>query len=494
MPLFDGHANPSEENETEDHMSASTAYDAVVVGSGPNGLAAAITLVSKGHSVLLLEAKDTVGGGTRTKELTLPGCLHDVCSAVHPLGAASPFFRSLPLEEYGLEWVQPPAPLAHPLDDGRVAVLERSIEATAKGLGTDGNAYNKLMSPLVRNWEALLDDLLGPLHFPRHAFTTMRFGAMALRSASRLARARFKGQEAQALFAGIAAHSIRPLDRSGTAAFGLMLGAAGHAAGWPIAKGGSQSIADALAQCLVLRGGEIRTSTEVRSVDDLPTSRVVLFDITPKQLATLAGQRISGRYKRRLETFRYGPGVFKVDWALDGPIPWQAPECHRAATVHVGGTLEEILDAEATVWEDAHPEQPMVILAQPSLFDPTRAAEGMHTAWAYCHVPNSSNFDMTDRIESQVERFAPGFRDRIVGRHTMAPSDMEDYNPNYIGGDIAGGAQNPIQLFLRPLGRWRTYSTPISGWYICSSSMPPGAGVHGMCGYHAAQAALKALG
>jgi len=473
-------------------IEGSNDYDAIVVGAGPNGLAAAIALAREGLSVLVLEAKDTIGGGTRTAELTLPGFAHDVCSAVHPLGVGSPFFRSLPLDNYGLEWIQPPVPLAHPLDDGRVVVLERSVEATGQALGPDASAYCKLMAPFVDDWDKLAEDMLGPLPIPpRHPFVLARFGLRAVRSARGLAESIFGGERARALFAGMAGHSMLPLERSPTAAFGLLLGITGHAVGWPIPRGGSQRIADALGCYLRSLGGEIVTGAPVESIDHLPSARTILCDVTPRQLLHMAGHRLPTRYRRRLESFRYGPGVFKLDFALDGPIPWEAEACARAGTVHVGGSLPEIAAAERAVWRGEHPEKPLVLLAQQSLFDPTRAPAGKHTVWAYCHVPRGSTVDMTDRIEAQIERFAPGFRDRILARSTKSAVDMERYNPNYVGGDINGGIQDLWQHFTRPTFRLVPYSTPLKGLYLCSSSTPPGGGVHGMCGYFAARAALR---
>jgi phytoene dehydrogenase-like protein len=469
---------------------AGRAPDAVVVGSGPNGLAAAITLARAGRSVLLLEGAATVGGGMRTAELTLPGFRHDVCSAIHPLGLGSPFFRTLPLAER-VEFLQPPLAVAHPLDDGRAAVLAQSLAETAARLGRDGGAYRRLMAPLLRDWERLVPELLAPLHPPRHPIAMARFGLRAVWPATGLARLLFRTTEARALFAGLVGHSILPLERPLTSAFGLVLGLLGHAVGWPLPRGGSQSIADALAAELRSLGGEILTGAWVQSLDELPPARTVLLDVTPRQLLRLAGERLPAGYRRRLEGYRYGPGAFKIDLALDGPIPWRAAACAQAGTVHLGGTLEEIAAAEAAVWRGEHPERPYVLLAQQSLFDSTRAPAGQHTVWAYCHVPNGSSVDMTERICGQIERFAPGFRDRIRAQHAMGPADLERYNPNDVGGDINGGAQDLGQMFTRPVWSLVPYATPIPGLYLCSSSTPPGGGVHGMCGYHAARAALR---
>ena len=474
-------------------MPQTSSYDAIVVGAGPNGLAAAIAIAQTGRSVLVVEGQDTVGGGARSAALTLPGFLHDVCSAVHPLAVGSPFFSTLPLSSHGLDWVQPPAPLAHPLDDGTAVMMERSVEATADGLGPDAASYRGLFGPLVRDWPKLTDDLLGPLRLPRHPLVTARFGLTGLRSALSVAQSRFGGERARALFAGLAAHSILPLERPVSAAFGLVLGASGHAVGWPMPRGGAQRIADALASHLTSLGGRIETGRPVERLEDLPAAAVTLLDMTPKQVIKVAGQRLPGFFRRRLEAYRYGPGVFKMDWALSGPVPWRASECARAGTVHLGGTMAEVAHAEREVWRGSHPDRPFVLFSQPSLFDPSRAPGGQHTAWAYCHVPNGSDFDMTDRIEAQVERFAPGFRERILQRSARPPAAMEEYNPNYIGGDINGGVQDIGQLFSRPARMFSPYSIPSTNLFICSSSTPPGGGVHGMCGYFAARAALRRL-
>ena len=472
-------------------MSKAATYDAVVVGSGPNGLAAAITMSRAGKSVLLIEAEETLGGGTRSAELTLPGFTHDVCSAIHPLAVASPFFRRLPLEEHGLEWVHPPTPLAHPLDDGSAALLERSIEATGRSLGPDAQAYARLVGPIVSDWRRLEGSVLGPLRFPRHPVALVRFGLRALFPARLLARTVFRGEHARALFAGIAAHSLLSLDQPLSAASGLLLGALGHIAGWPMARGGSQRLADALVSYLRSLGGEVVTGWQVRSLDELPAARVVLLDVTPRQLLSIAGRKLTPNYRSQLRHYRYGPGVFKLDLALDGPIPWKAGECLRAGTVHVGGTLDEIAASEGAVARGRHPRKPFVLVAQQSLFDPTRAPEGKHTVWAYCHVPNGSTLDMTARIEAQIERFAPGFRKRILARHAMSPADVHRHNANYIGGNISGGVQDLRQLFTRPAVRPVPYTTPARGVYICSSSTPPGGGVHGLCAWEAARAALR---
>ena len=466
-------------------------FDAVVVGSGPNGLAAAITLQQAGLSVLLLEGKDTVGGGLRTAELTLPGFLHDVCSAIHPLGAESPFFKTLPLAAHGLEYIYPPVAAAHPLDNGTAAVLEQSLEATAARLGADAPAYHNLIAPMVRNWDKLAPAILGPLRLPKHPMALAQFGLKGLLPAQVLANAHLKTTEARALWAGMAAHAQLPLANVATSAIALVLLALGHRRGWPLPKGGSQAIATALTAHFVSLGGKVETGVYVKSLQQLPSAHAVLLDVTPRQLLTIAGHKLSALYQWQLRRYRYGMGVFKVDWALAEPIPFTAPECRQAGTVHLGNTLEEITAAEQQTWNGTHPEKPFVLLAQQSLFDATRAPAGQHTAWAYCHVPHGSTRDMTAAIEQQVERYAPGFRARILARHTMDTAQMEAYNPNNIGGDINGGVLDIGQLFTRPVLRLSPYRTSAKGLYLCSSSTPPGGGVHGMCGYHAARRALK---
>jgi phytoene dehydrogenase-like protein len=468
--------------------------EAIVVGSGPNGLAAAISLARAGVSVRVLEAADVVGGGMRTEELTLPGYAHDVCSAIHPLGVASPFFRTVPLGELGVEWIESPAALAHPFDDGTAALLERSVDATGETLGADAKRYARIFGPLARDCDALVPDILAPLGVPSHPLAFARFGAGAGLPAATFAKLVFRGPRARGFFAGLSAHSLLPLSQPATAAFGLMLGMLGHAVGWPFPRGGSQKLADALAAHLRSLGGQIETGTRVESLAELGAAKVILLDVTPRQLVAMSGDTLPSGYRRRLEKFRYGPGVFKVDWALDGPIPWTAAECKRAATVHLGGTLEEIVASEREPWRGSVSDKPYVLLAQPSLFDPSRAPEGKQTAWAYCHVPNGSQLDMTERIERQVERFAPGFRDRIIARSTLGPAQLEAHNANLVGGDINGGAADLRQLFTRPVARRSPYTTPLPNVFICSASTPPGGGVHGMCGVHAAGAALRRLG
>jgi phytoene dehydrogenase-like protein len=473
----------------------STQYDAIVVGSGPNGLAAAIALQQRGLSVLLLEGKETIGGGLRTAELTLPGFQHDVCSAIHPMAMASPFMKTLPLREHGLEWIIPSVAAAHPFDGGTAAALRGTVQDTAALLGKDAEAYRSLLDSVVEDWPELAPDVLAPLGFPRHPIAMAKFGLKALPAATFLAK-RFETKEAKGLWAGMAAHSIQPLSNLATSAIGLVLLAVGHRQGWPIPQGGSQSIARAMASYFTSLGGKIETHRVVRSLGELPPTRAILLDVTPRQLLAIAGDRLSAIYRWQLERYRYGMGVFKIDWALNGPIPFTAPECREAGTVHLGNTLEEIAQSEYATAKGKHPgvdtsEKPFVLLAQQSLFDASRAPQGKHTAWAYCHVPNGSKVDMTDAIEKQVERFAPGFRDMILARNTMHTGQIEAYNPNYIGGDINGGVIDLGQLYTRPALRPNPYRTSLKGLYLCSSSTPPGGGVHGMCGYHAAQTALK---
>lgn len=464
-------------------------YDAVVVGSGPNGLACAIELAREGWVVAVLEAADSVGGATRTAELTQPGFRHDIGSAIHPMAVGSPFLSGLPLSKYGLEWISPEVALAHPLDDGTAVLLLRSVKATAESLAKDSTQYRRFMKPMVEHWEGLARDILAPMHMPRHPWLIFTFGLRAMRSVEGLAESMFVDQRAGALLAGMGAHSIMPLDKLGSAAIALVMCITGHAVGWPMARGGSQSIADAMAAHLRSLGGEIFTGSRVDSLDSLPEARAVMLDITPRQFLSLAPgmpQRECGR----MGNYPYGPGVFKVDWALESPVPWKAADCLRSATVHLGGTLKEIVAAESAVFRGQHPEHPFVVLAQHTLFDPTRAPEGKHTAWAYCHIPHGSTVDMTDRIESQIERFAPGFRQRILARRSMAPADLESENANLVGGDISGGL-NTLKRIFRPGFGHGPYGTPLKSVFLCSSSTPPGAGVHGMCGYHAARAAMR---
>jgi phytoene dehydrogenase-like protein len=469
--------------------------DAVIVGAGPNGLAAAIELARAGRTVRIYEAEATAGGGTRSAALTLPGFIHDPCSTAHPLGAASPFFASLGLEQRGLEWVQPPAPVAHMLAPDRAVVLERSLDETAAALGRDGAAWRRLFGPLLHDADRLLPALLGPIvRPPRHPIALARFGVPALLPASLLGRIAFREPAARALFAGLAAHSMVALERPLTASFGLVIGMLAHAVGWPFARGGSGQIAAALIAEAESLGVEISTHARIESLADLPSARAVLLDVTPRQVLQIAGDRLPPAYRRSMERFRYGPGVFKIDWALDGPIPWGDPAAGRAGTVHLGGDVGEVVESERTVAAGRHADRPFVLVVQASLFDPSRAPAGRHTAWAYCHVPNGSDLDMTAVIEAQVERFAPGFRDLVLARATKTAAEMEAYDANYVGGDINGGIQDWRQLIFRPDVRWDPYRTPVEGLYLCSSSTPPGGGVHGMCGFHAAHSALRHMG
>jgi phytoene dehydrogenase-like protein len=464
--------------------------DAAVVGSGPNGLAAAVVLALAGRSVLVLEQEDLIGGGTRTSELTLPGFSHDVCSAVHPMGALSPLFRRLPLGEHGLEWIRPPVSVAHPFDDGTAGIIAQSLDETGDTIGRDAQAWRRLVGPFLRAPHELFEGLLGPLRFPAQPIAMARFGFLGLRSARGLSRRYFSGERAQALFAGCAGHSVLPLDKIPSAAVGLVFAISAHVEAWPVARGGSRAITAALASLLRSLGGSIETGRRVSSMTDIPDSRAVLFDLAPTAVARIAGDALPAGYRNRLGGYRYGPGAFKLDWALDGPIPWRAKECLRASTVHVGGTMAEIALAEADAWLGRVTERPFLIVAQQSQFDDSRAPAGKHTGYAYCHVPGGSTVDMTDRIEAQMERFAPGFRDLVLARHITTPVDFERYNPNYVGGAITGGAADLAQLFTRPVTRLNPYTTPNPRLFLCSASTPPGGGVHGMCGYHGAQAAL----
>ncbi|MDB5173962.1 MAG: NAD(P)/FAD-dependent oxidoreductase [Phycisphaerales bacterium] len=472
-------------------MAMDSSYDAVVIGSGPNGLSAAIALARAGRKVLVREQAVTVGGSCRSAELTLPGFTHDICSTVQALAQVSPFLKSLPLREHGLELASPPAAYAHPLDDGTAAVAFPSLADTARTLGADGPAWEKHLGPFVECWDELVPDLLAPIGVPKHPLLMASFGLRAIRSARGLAESWFKGPHARALFAGVSAHSILPLESAATAAMGLVLALSAHAVNWPVARGGSQNLANALAGYFRSLGGTIETSATVENVDELSGAKAILCDISPKQLIAIAGHRLPSGYRKRLEKFRYGPGAWKVDWALDGPIPWKAAACGQAGTIHLGGTFDEVAAAERAPWEGRNAERPYVLLVQPTLFDPSRAPAGKHIAWAYCHVPHGSTFDMTERIEAQLERFAPGFGERVIGRSVISPADLQRHNPNLIGGDITGGANLLSQLFTRPVARFDPYSTPVRGLYLCSASTPPGGGVHGMCGYWAAQSALR---
>jgi phytoene dehydrogenase-like protein len=465
-------------------------YDAVVVGSGPNGLAASILMQQKGLSVLLLEGKDRIGGGLRTEELTLPGFRHDVCSAIHPMALLSPFFKTLPLENFGLEWIHPVIPLAHPFDDGTAATVYSSIADTAKEFGADQQAYLKLMQPILDQWPLIDEDVLGPFHFPKHPLAMAEFGLKALSSAEKLSR-RFETSQLRALWAGLAAHAMLPLNKLVSSAIGLVLLTAAHQQGWPFPKGGAEQLASALAAYFKSLGGKIETNCFVDTISKIPSSRALLFDVTPRQLLHIGGHRFSSIYRSQLNRYRYGMGAFKIDWALDSPIPFIAKACRNAGTIHIGNSYHEIATSENNAWNGRHSERPFILLAQQSLFDPSRAPAGKQTAWAYCHVPNGSKEDMTDRIEAQIERYAPGFRQLILAKHTMNTAQLEHYNPNLVGGDIGGGSVDLGQLFNRPALRTSPYRTSARGMYICSSSTPPGGGVHGMSGYHAARTALK---
>ena len=467
-----------------------TSYDAAIVGAGPNGLTAAAVLSRAGLSVVVLERNARLGGSCRTESLTLPGFEHDVCGAIHPMGAASPVFRKLRLVDHGLQWAFAPVALAHPFDDGRAAILSRDMPATVGSLGADGQTWRTLLQPFLSRHEEFFSGILRPVRVPRHPWLMARFARLGLRSCRRVARL-FDGPVARAMFAGNAAHSFLPLDAAGSASFGLVLAIAAHTVDWPCARGGSQRIVDAIASCARTAGSEIHTDVAVRSLADVPSARVVLLDVTPRQLLAIAGSELSPSYRRRLERFRYGPGAFKIDYALSARIPWRSPECADAATVHLGGTYDEIARSESDVAAGRVPEAPFVLVAQQSRFDATRSPSGQHTGWAYCHLPNGATADMTDRIERQIERFAPGFRDTILARHVMGPGTLESHNPNLVGGDISGGANTLDQLLFRPVPRWNPYATSSPRLFLCSSSTPPGGGVHGMCGYWAARTVLR---
>lgn len=466
-------------------------YDAIVVGSGPNGFSAAITLQRAGLAVLLIEGKETLGGGVRSAPLTMPGFIHDVCSAAHPLAEASPLFRQLDLEQFGLEYLRPKFAVAHPFDDGSAVTIETSIATTAAQLGKDAANYQNIFTGLVQEWPSLCSAFLGPLHVSAYSNAKARFAAYALSSANRFAKKHFTTSAAQSAFAGMAAHSMQPLDKLTTSSIAIVLNILAHINGWPIPKGGAQQVTNALAACFITLGGEIQTGCMVTSLPQLPAARVVLLDVTPSQLLSIAGDQFSALYQWQLRRYQYGAGTFKIDWALAGPVPFVNEKCRSAATLHIGGSFGEISTSETMVSKNRHPEKPFVLLVQPGVVDSSRAPEGKHTAWAYCHVPNGSSMDMTDLIEKQVERFAPGFRDCILARHVMNTIDMEAYNPNYIGGDINGGAAIASQLFTRPVLRLSPYRTSAKGVYVCSSSTPPGGGVHGICGYYAARRALS---
>ena len=464
-----------------------------MIGSGPNGLAAAITLAQAGLHVEVFEAEAQPGGGARTMELTLPGFRHDFGSAVHPLAAGSPFFSLLPLRTYGLEWIHSPAPLAHPLDDGTAVMLERDLNLTARVLGQDGRAWDRLMRPLVEHWPGFASDILRPVFkIPQHPLLLAKFGFEALPSAMFLAQRLFRNERTKALFAGLAAHSFLALDEPLSASFGIVLGATAHSVGWPIPRGGSQSITNALNAHLTKLGGGLKTASRVTSLSELGEFEVALCDVTPRQLLKIAGPRFTSAYRGLLQGYRYGPGIFKVDYALSSPIPWKAADCLRAITVHLGGSIEEIRQSEHAMRKGQHAEKPFVLLAQPTLHDSTRAPTGKHIAWAYCHVPNGSNVDMLPRLEAQIERFAPGFRDCVIARRVLKTADLEAMDANLVGGDIGGGAMDWRQFLLRPT--WRQYATSARDVFMCSSSTPPGGGVHGMCGHNAAKMALKKLG
>jgi len=467
-------------------------YDAIVVGSGPNGLAAAIVLLQEGLKVLLIEGKDQVGGGMRTKEVTLPGFHHDICSAIHPLVLSTPFFKSLPLADFGLSYLHPEILAAHPLLESDSVALYSSLEQTADALGVDGIQYKKLIAPLVSHWEDLTADFLGPLKVPKNPVKLAAFGINALQPATWMAKS-FKNPQAKALLGGMAAHSIQPLSNWATSAIGMVLMASGHVAGWPVAKGGSQSLANALLGYFVANGGEFKSGWMVKDINELPQAKAILFDVSPRHLLKIAGNNFSKLYKWQLGRYKYGMGVFKADFALSGPVPWLSEKARKAGTVHLGGSFDEIKKAEDTIWKGGYPDNPYVLVAQQSIVDPTRAPEGKHTLWAYCHVPAGSNLDISDTIIRQVEKYAPGFGELILASTFMNAQDFEAYNPNYIGGDINAGVQDITQIFTRPAMRVSPYRTSAKGVYICSSSTPPGGGVHGMCGVYAGKQVIKDL-
>ncbi len=472
------------------HTPARDAYDAIVIGSGPNGLAAAITLARVGKSVLVVEANDLPGGGARSMELTHPGYVHDVCSAIHPLGIASPFFQSLPLEEHGLQWIHAPSPLAHPLDDGNAVIVERDLTAMCASLGIDGPAYRRMMAPFLPYLNTIFEQILGPLKAPKNPLLLAKMGFRLLQSAETLRR-HFETPQAQALIGGLSAHAVLPLDATFSAGTALMLGLTLHEKGWPLPRGGSQQITWALIRYLQSLNGEVITKMRVSSLKDLPHAHTILFDTSPRSMLQIAGHRFPEAYRRKVQALRYGPSVFKLDWALRAPIPWTAKECSTASTVHIGGTFSEIATSERDAWEGRTPAYPFLILAQPSLFDDTRAPKDHHTAWAYCHMPHGSTVDMQESMEKQIERFAPGFSKIIVDRSVMNPASVEEHNANNIGGDITGGVMDFGQLWKRPTSIRHPYQTPDPQLFLCSSSTPPGPGVHGMCGYHAAKAVLR---
>lgn len=472
-------------------MKKTASFDAVVVGSGPNGLSAAILLAQNGLAVKIIEAKDTIGGGTRTLELTEPGFLHDVCSAVHPTALSSPFLSTLPLQEFGLEWIHPEFPVAHPLENGKAFLASKSLNETLSMVSLDSKSYESLYKSFSEHWPALSKDIFGSLRSVTSPLSMIRFGWYGMFSARLLANSLFKSPELKAYFAGLAAHSIVPLEKPFTAAFGIVLGTSVHSVGWPVAKGGSASITTSMAQYFKSLGGIIETGNPISELGQLSESEVILFDLTPQQIASIAEKELPSNFKKRLLKYQYGPGAFKMDWALSEPVPWLNEECKQAGTLHLGGSFDEISFSEQETWKGNHPEKPYVLISQPSIFDPSRAPEGKHTLWGYCHVPNGSDKDCTEEIENQIERYAPGFKDTIISKNIMTATQFESYNANYIGGDINGGAQFFKQLFARPVLKWNPYALPAKGLYICSSSTPPGGGVHGMCGYHAAKSVLK---